>query len=59
MTPGPLPRNYTKFLVDKSGKPYKRYGPTSHPLSIQADIELLLNTPVGEVPSKKNGSSRG
>jgi hypothetical protein len=44
--------------VDKSGRPFKRYGPTTHPLSIQADIELLLATPAGQAPLKKAGSSK-
>lgn len=35
--------NFTKFLIDKNGKPYKRYAPTVKPESIEADILELLN----------------
>jgi len=35
--------NFTKFLVDKEGKPYKRYAPTTKPSKLINDIELLLN----------------
>lgn len=34
--------NFTKFLVDKEGKPYKRYAPTDAPLSMEEDIIQLL-----------------
>lgn len=34
--------NFTKFLVDKSGKVVKRYAPTTKPEDISADIEALL-----------------
>lgn len=34
--------NFTKFLVDKSGKVVKRYAPTDKPESIARDIEALL-----------------
>jgi glutathione peroxidase len=34
--------NFTKFLVDRSGKVVKRYAPTDKPESIAADIEKLL-----------------
>lgn len=34
--------NFTKFLVDKKGKPYKRYAPTTKPAKLISDIELLL-----------------
>jgi len=34
--------NFTKFLVDANGKPFKRYGPTTSPLSIENDIVELL-----------------
>ena len=39
--------NFTKFLVDKDGRPFKRYGPTTNPLAIQADIETLLSRTQG------------
>ncbi len=34
--------NFTKFLVDHEGNPYKRYGPTEAPNVMKDDIELLL-----------------
>jgi glutathione peroxidase len=34
--------NFTKFLVDRSGKVVKRYAPTDTPESIAKDIETLL-----------------
>lgn len=45
--PGPngpdLTLNFEKFLIDKNGKPYKRYGFTTHPLDIVDDIKMLIN----------------
>ncbi len=34
--------NFTKFLIDSNGKPYKRYAPTTVPSKIKGDIEKLL-----------------
>lgn len=34
--------NFTKFLVDKDGKPVNRYAPTTDPMDIAKDIEKLL-----------------
>jgi len=34
--------NFTKFLVDKNGKPIKRYAPQDKPSDIAADIEKVL-----------------
>jgi glutathione peroxidase len=34
--------NFTKFLLDRSGKPVKRLAPTVKPEEITADIEKLL-----------------
>lgn len=34
--------NFTKFLVDKEGRAIKRYGTTTTPLSIEADIKEAL-----------------
>ena len=34
--------NFTKFLVDKNGKPVERYAPTTSPLAIEKDIKDLL-----------------
>jgi len=35
--------NFTKFLVDKSGKPVRRYAPGVKPLDIEPDILRLIN----------------
>jgi len=34
--------NFTKFLCDRRGKPIKRYGPPTKPLSFENDIVALL-----------------
>ncbi|MDQ7917557.1 glutathione peroxidase [Mesonia sp. MT50] len=34
--------NFTKFLIDKDGKPFKRYTSTTAPKKMQKDIEVLL-----------------
>jgi glutathione peroxidase len=34
--------NFTKFLIDRSGQPLKRYSPQDKPESIEADIERAL-----------------
>lgn len=34
--------NFTKFLIDKTGKPIKRYAPNTEPKDIEKDIEALL-----------------
>lgn len=34
--------NFTKFLVDKTGKPVRRYAPSTEPEKISSDIEKLL-----------------
>ncbi|MEM9544574.1 MAG: glutathione peroxidase [Bacteroidota bacterium] len=34
--------NFTKFLIDKEGRPYKRYAPTTKPAKIESDIKKLL-----------------
>jgi len=34
--------NFTKFLIDRSGKVIKRYAPTDKPESLTTDIEALL-----------------
>jgi Glutathione peroxidase len=34
--------NFTKFLIDSNGKPYKRFSPTTKPNSIEKYIETLL-----------------
>lgn len=35
--------NFTKFLIDKSGKPVKRYGSNTKPEAIKADIQKVLD----------------
>lgn len=35
--------NFTKFLIDKNGVPYKRYAPITKPLVIENDIEKILS----------------
>jgi glutathione peroxidase len=34
--------NFTKFLIDREGRPVKRYAPTDKPESLEKDIEALL-----------------
>jgi glutathione peroxidase len=34
--------NFTKFLIDSQGNPYKRYAPNQSPLSLEEDIVALL-----------------
>ncbi|CAH0479852.1 unnamed protein product [Peronospora belbahrii] len=34
--------NFTKFLVDRNGQPFKRYAPKDTPLSFEEDIKTLL-----------------
>ncbi|GMF53210.1 unnamed protein product [Phytophthora fragariaefolia] len=41
--------NFTKFLVDRNGQPFKRYAPKELPLSFEEDIkELLAKAPEPE-----------
>ena len=40
--------NFTKFLLDRDGKPVKRYSPPTPPLSIRPAIEALLDQPPKE-----------
>jgi hypothetical protein len=39
----PRCRNYVKFLVDRDGRPAKRFGPSFDPLRFEADVRLLLS----------------
>ncbi|MDO9635077.1 MAG: glutathione peroxidase [Paludibacter sp.] len=34
--------NFAKFMLDKNGKPFKRYAPTTSPEKLRKDIEKLL-----------------
>ncbi len=36
--------NFSKFLVNKKGVPFNRYGPTVEPKNIEKDILKLLNS---------------
>lgn len=36
--------NFTKFLVDRDGIPFRRYGSTTKPSSIESDIQKLLDS---------------
>jgi len=40
---GDLSWNFEKVLVDKTGRPYKRYEPSTEPSSLSPDIEYLLS----------------
>ena len=35
--------NFTKFLIDRQGKPVKRYAPSTKPEDLEKDIEAQLN----------------
>ncbi len=35
--------NFTKFLIDKNGEPFKRYSPITKPAKIEADIKKLVD----------------
>lgn len=35
--------NFTKFLCDRNGKPFKRYGPQQAPFTFEDDIVSLLD----------------
>ena len=34
--------NFTKFLIDADGNPYKRYSPNTAPIKIESDIAKLI-----------------
>ncbi|CAH0484600.1 unnamed protein product [Peronospora farinosa] len=34
--------NFTKFLVDRNGQPFKRFAPKDRPLSFEEDVKTLL-----------------
>ena len=34
--------NFTKFLIDADGNPYKRYSPNTEPIKIESDIAKLI-----------------
>lgn len=42
--------NFTKFLVDRSGRPVKRYAPTTKPSEIRKDIVRLLSDSASTPP---------
>lgn len=35
--------NFTKFLIDNEGQPFKRYGPKISPMEMESDIKKLLD----------------
>lgn len=37
--------NFTKFVVDRSGVPHKRYGPKDSPFSFEDTLRKLLAVP--------------
>jgi glutathione peroxidase len=41
---GKIKWNFTKFLIDRNGQPVKRFAPLTKPLSIEPEIEKLLET---------------
>lgn len=41
ITQGDLTWNFEKFLIDKTGRPYKRYNPNTEPMTLGADIAYL------------------
>jgi glutathione peroxidase len=41
--------NFTKFLIDRSGKVIKRYAPTTEPRKIETAIEQLLHNGVASI----------
>jgi len=47
--------NFAKFLIDRSGKPVKRYSPPMKPLKLVKTIKLLLEEPV---PPSTNKSAK-
>jgi glutathione peroxidase len=38
--------NFTKFLIDRNGKPVKRYSPQTEPIKTEPDIQRLLQQEV-------------
>ena len=40
--PGALLWNYTKFLIDRTGAPVKRFKPAFDPLGMEGDVRLAL-----------------
>ncbi|MEL6123543.1 MAG: glutathione peroxidase [Bacteroidota bacterium] len=40
--------NFTKFLVDRTGRPFKRYSPTTAPYRLRRDIKKLVAQEVAE-----------
>jgi len=35
--------NFAKFLIDKNGRPYRRYNPEVSPLSLESDVAYLMS----------------
>ncbi|KAF1317945.1 Phospholipid hydroperoxide glutathione peroxidase, partial [Globisporangium splendens] len=52
--------NFTKFLVDRNGQPYKRFAPKDLPFSFEHEIQKLLEQQVGtSVAVETNASGAG
>jgi len=47
--------NFTKFLCDRNGVPFKRYGPPTQPHSIEDDVRKLLG--IEKVESRRSSSA--
>ncbi|RLN57196.1 hypothetical protein BBP00_00007624 [Phytophthora kernoviae] len=45
--------NFTKFLVDRNGQPFKRYAPKDLPLSFEDDIKELLAKAADPEPTEE------
>jgi glutathione peroxidase-family protein len=43
--------NFTKFLVDRNGQPFKRFAPTDKPFSFEEDIKTLLAQKPADAPA--------
>lgn len=43
VTPVDITWNFEKFLIDKDGMPFRRYSPSSNPLTLVDDINYLMN----------------
>ena len=39
---GDIEWNFTKFLIDRDGRPMKRYGPSTEPAQLAPDIEAAI-----------------
>jgi len=49
--------NFEKFVIDHSGKPFRRYAPNISPMSIEMDINALLEQKEAEEENKRKKES--